>query len=191
MLGFNKNTVQRTFQLWEDASFRGGIRPPIQSLPLMAVPNKRWANYICRIWAGRNCWATMALVSDCNSHELLGWHLPRSRKSKTPESALEQALIIRFGTLGRLPEPFLLRPDYGLAFTGRSFTVQHKKHGLLQEFIMPHSPEQSGRVERVIRTLTEQGVCLGTALIPCSAPTASSATGSTSTTTGARIQRGT
>lgn len=44
----------------------------------------------------------MALVIDCHSRELLGWHLSRSGKSKTAESSLEQALIGRFGTLGRV-----------------------------------------------------------------------------------------
>lgn len=100
----------------------------------------------------------MALVIDCHSRELLGWHLSRSGKSKTAESALEQALIARFGTLGRVPEPFLLRSDNGLVFTSRSFTALVRSYGLRQEFITPHSPEQNGLVERVIRTLKEQCV---------------------------------
>ena len=100
----------------------------------------------------------MALVIDCHSRELLGWHLSRSGKPKTAESALEQALIARFGTLGRVPAPFLLRSDNGLAFTSRSFTALVRSYGLRQEFITPHSPEQNGLVERVIRTLKEQCV---------------------------------
>jgi putative transposase len=67
-------------------------------------------------------------------------------------------LIARFGTLGRVPEPFLLRSDNGLVFTSRSFTGLVKSYGLRQEFITPHSPEQNGLVERVIRTLKEQCV---------------------------------
>ncbi|WP_343654453.1 toxin VasX, partial [Herbaspirillum sp.] len=41
-------------------------------------------------------------------------HLSRSGKSKTAESALEQALIARYGSLGRVTAPFLLRSDNGL-----------------------------------------------------------------------------
>jgi putative transposase len=59
----------------------------------------------------------MALVIDCCSRELLGWHLSRSGKSRTAEAALEQALIARFGTLGRAPHSFLLRSDNGLVFS--------------------------------------------------------------------------
>ena len=50
---------------------------------------------------GTDGWATLALVV-CFSRELLGWHVSRSGKSRTAESALEQALIARFGGLGRV-----------------------------------------------------------------------------------------
>jgi Integrase core domain len=93
-----------------------------------------------------------------SSRELLGWHLSRSGRSKTAEAALEQALIARYGCLGRVKHPFLLRSDNGLVFTSRSYTALVKSYGLQQEFITPYSPEQNGMVERVIRTLKEQCV---------------------------------
>jgi putative transposase len=78
--------------------------------------------------------------------ELLGWHLSRSGKAKTAEAALEQALIARYGTLGRVSTPFLLRGDNGLIFTSRSYTAVLRTYGLRQEFITPHTPEQNGMV---------------------------------------------
>ena len=93
---------------------------------------------------------------DCFSRESLGWHVSRSGKSRTAESALEQALIARFGTLGRVKGPFLLRSDNGLVFTSRSYTALVKSYGLKQEFITPYTPQQNGLVERMIRTLKEQ-----------------------------------
>ena len=81
----------------------------------------------------------MALVIDCHSRELLGWHLSRSGRSKTAESALEQALIAPLGTLGRVPAAFLLRSGNGLVCTSRSFTALVRSYGLRQEFITPHS----------------------------------------------------
>lgn len=86
------------------------------------------------------------------------WHISRSGKSRTAESALKQALIARFGTLGRVPRSFLLRSDNRLVFTSRSYTALVRRHGLRQEFITLHTPEQSGLVERVIRTLKDQRV---------------------------------
>jgi len=100
----------------------------------------------------------MALVIDCHSRKLLGRHLSRSSRSKTAESALEQALIARFGMLGHIPRPFLLRSDNSLVFTSLCFTALVRSYGLRQEFITPHSPEQNRPVERVIRTLKEQCV---------------------------------
>ena len=86
------------------------------------------------------------------ARRLLGWHLGRSGRSKTAESALEQAQIARYGCLGRVQSPFLLRSDNGLVFTSRSYTALVNSYGLKQEFITPYSPEQNGMVERVLRT---------------------------------------
>ena len=122
------------------------------------TPDERWATDLCRVWTGRDGWASLAVVIDCYTREILGWHLSRSAKSSTAESALEQALINRYGTLGRVNAPFLLRSDNGLVFTSRSYTRLVKSYGLQQEFITPHCPEQNGLVERVIRTIKEQCV---------------------------------
>ena len=161
LLGFNKNTVQRIFQIhgWQVRKRAIGMRPRVQALPSVAkAPNERWSTDLCRIWAGRDGWASLALVIDCHTRELLGWHLSRTGRATTAASALEQALIARFGTLGSVPQPFLLRSDNGLVFTSRHYTALVRSYGLRQEFIIPHCPQQNGMVERVIRTLKEQCV---------------------------------
>src|SRR5690606_20736256 len=82
----DKNTVQRIFQLkgWQVKKRAIGFRPRIQALPSVAsAPNERWSTDLCRIWAGRDGWATLALVIDCHTRELLGWHLSRSGKATT------------------------------------------------------------------------------------------------------------
>lgn len=161
LLGFNKNTVQRIFQIqgWQVKKRPVGHRPRVEALPSRAeAPNRRWSTDLCRVWAGRDGWATLALVIDCHTRELLGWHLSRSGKATTAGAALEQALIARFGTLGRVPAPFLLRSDNGLVFTSRKYTALVRGYGLRQEFITPHCPQQNGMVERVIRSLKEQCV---------------------------------
>lgn len=86
-----------------------GFRPLIQALLSVAkVPDERWATDQCRDWAGHDGWASLALVIDCFSRELLGWHLSRSGRTKTAEAALEQALIARYGCLGKVKQPYLL-----------------------------------------------------------------------------------
>ncbi len=159
LLDFNKNTVQRIFQLkgWQVRKRPVGFRPRVEAKISKAhKPNERWATDLCRVWAGRDGWSTLALVIDCHTRELLGWHLSKSGKSRTAEIALENALICRFGSLGAAHEPFLLRSDNGLVFSSRSYTALVQSYGLRQEFITPYTPQQNGLVERVIRTLKEQ-----------------------------------
>ena len=102
LLSMNKNTVQRIFQIkgWQVRKRATGSRPRIVALPSVATaPDVRWATDLCRIWGGRDGWLTLALVIDCHTRQLLGWHLARSGKASTAVAALEQALITRYGTL--------------------------------------------------------------------------------------------
>lgn len=67
LLGFNKNTVQRLFQIqgWQVKKRPVGRRPRVEALPSKAqAPNQRWATDLCRVWAGRDGWASLAVVID-------------------------------------------------------------------------------------------------------------------------------
>ncbi|MBZ4024201.1 transposase, partial [Rhodobacter sp. TJ_12] len=55
LLGFNKNTVQRIFQIkgWQVRKRQIGMRPRIEAVPSVAqAPNERWSTDLCRVWAG-------------------------------------------------------------------------------------------------------------------------------------------
>ena len=161
LLQFNKNTVQRIFQLkgWQVRKRAIGNRPRIEARPsVTTTPNERWATDLCRVGGGRDGWQTWALVIDCHTRELFGWQLSRSGRATTAMAALEQTLIARFGTLGRVTAPFLLRSDNGLVFTSRAYTGLVRSYGLREEFITPRCPQQNGMIERVIKTLKEQCV---------------------------------
>ena len=59
LLGFNKNTVQRIFQLkgWQVRKRAIGIRPRIQAVPSVATaPNERWSTDLARVWTGKDGW---------------------------------------------------------------------------------------------------------------------------------------
>jgi hypothetical protein len=143
----NKNTVQRIFQLkgWQVRKRAVGSRPRIEAKVSAAErPDERWSTDLCRVWGGQDGWLVLALVIDCHTRQLLGWHLARTGKATTAGAALEQALISRYGCLGRVHTPFLLRSDNGLVFTSRHYTRLVRSYGLNQEFITPHCPQQSG-----------------------------------------------
>jgi len=153
----------KVFLLWsEETTLAGWPRSPggaalggPAASELLTAQRLRLSHLDCR-------WLLTLFVApqviDCCTRELLGWHLSSSGRSRTAEAALEQALIARFGTLGRVPAPFLLRSDNGLVFISRSYAALVRSYGLRQEFITPHTPEQNGMVERVIRTLKDQCV---------------------------------
>ncbi|WP_253879868.1 hypothetical protein [Paracoccus aminovorans] len=61
LLGFNKNTVQRIFQLkhWQVHKRPIGMRPRSRALPSVATAlNERWSTDLCRIWAGKDGWTS-------------------------------------------------------------------------------------------------------------------------------------
>jgi putative transposase len=86
---------------------------------------------LCCAWAGRDGWLTLVLVIDCHTRELLGWQLTRSGRATMATAAPpEQALIARFGSLGRVDRSFLLRSDNGLVVTPRTYTRMARSYGL-------------------------------------------------------------
>src|SRR5690606_27063275 len=109
LLGMNKNTVQRIFQLkrWHVRNRAVGPRPRIQTLPSLAsASGERLATDRRRIWRGRAGWLTPALVVDRHARQLLRWQPSGSGKASTAASALEPALMTRYGSLGRVTTPF-------------------------------------------------------------------------------------
>ena len=124
--------------------------------------------------------AVMCRVLDVSES---GYHAWRTRP---PSPRARQNAC--FGTLGRVEAPFLLRSDNGLVFTSRSYTALVRSYGLRQEFITPHTPQQNGLIERLIRT-QKSNAFIATVSKPCSTPAASLATGSISITADAHIRR--
>ncbi len=79
LLGFNKNTVQRIFQIkgWQVRKRPIGMLPRLEAVPSVAnALNERWSTDLCRVWAGRDGGTTLALEIECHTRELLGWHQP-------------------------------------------------------------------------------------------------------------------
>jgi len=71
--------------------------------------------------------------------------------------------------------------------TSRSYTALVRSYGLQQEFITPHTPQQNGLIERLIRTLKKQ--CVHRHRFETLQPAALLATGSISTIAGDLIRR--
>lgn len=157
-LNLNRKVVQRILQRkgWQVNKRAKGHRPRAKAMKsITSKSNVRWATDLTNVWCGVDRWCTLALVIDCCDRELIGWRLARSGNAKTAEAALEEALIHRFGTLGRVTQPLALRSDNGLVFTSKLFTTTVAAYRIDQEFTTPYTPEQNGLIERFIRTLKE------------------------------------
>ncbi|WP_223177880.1 integrase core domain-containing protein [Pseudohalioglobus sediminis] len=153
LLGENKKTVQRIFQIrgWRVWKRKSGSRPRVQSLPSAATsPNERWATEMARVWF------SMTPAMDCFTRELLGWQLSPTGNARAAEAALEEALNSRYGILGRALDDLTIRSDNGLVFTSRRYTRTVYRYGIKKEFIRPHTPQQNGMMERLIRSVKER-----------------------------------
>ena len=126
LLGWNRKVVQRIFQRrgWQVRKRAKGHRPRVKALPSVAAQvNQRWSTDLAMVWCGRDRWCHIALVMECASREALGWRSSKRDNAATAEAALEEALIHRFGHLGRVPRPLQLRSDNGLVFTSKRYTA--------------------------------------------------------------------
>ncbi|MFC4976475.1 transposase [Halomonas beimenensis] len=112
------------------------------------------------MWYGKDRRASLAVIIDCCTREILGWRLSDNGSSKTAEAALEEALIYRLGALGRVQQPLALRSDNGLVFSSRYYTGTVKAYGLTQEFTTPYTPEQNGLMKHFFRSLKEERIWL-------------------------------
>ncbi|PMO63180.1 integrase [Vibrio breoganii] len=156
----NKNTIQRIMKLkgWQYRKRQIGFRPRVEANASVAqAPDQRWSTDIAKVWCGQqDRWAALTLVMDCHTREVLGWSLSKRGNAKSAVAALEDALLTRYGVIGRATPGLQLRSDNGLVFTFRLYTTLAMQYSLTQEFIQPHTPQQNGMVERLIRTIKEQ-----------------------------------
>lgn len=140
-----------------------GCRPRAEKRKSIAErPNERWATDLAYVPCGLDGYAVFAPVIDCCTREVLGWELARTGRASTAARALEDALLVRFGTLRGAPPGLKLRHDNGLVFGSREYVALARDYSLTQESIAPHTPEQNGLCERFIRTFKEECVWLHT-----------------------------
>mgnify|MGYP001287113750 CR=1 FL=1 len=113
-LGENRKPIQRILQLkgWQVRKRPQGFRPRARRLPsITSRPDERWATDLTHVWCGKDRRASLAVIIDCCTREILGWRLSDNGSSKTAEAALEEAPVHRFGALGRIHQPLALRSD--------------------------------------------------------------------------------
>jgi putative transposase len=155
----NRKKVHRIMQLkrWTLPKRRAGSRPRVTgSTSVAQQPNERWATDLAMLHCGKDGWCVFVPVIDCCTREVLGHALEPTGKAKTAERALEEALLLRFGTLYSASKSMKLRHDNGLVFGSRQYRAVVTDYGLTQEYITPYTPQQNGLCERFIKTFKEE-----------------------------------
>jgi putative transposase len=111
---------------------------------------------VTHIPVGADGWVHLAAVIDCHERAVVGDEFALRGCAQEAGRALEEACLLRFGTLrpqGRTPT---VRSDNGLIFQSRRFRRACKDYLLRQEFITPYTPERNGVIERFFRSLKEE-----------------------------------
>lgn len=155
----NRKKVHRIMRIkeWTIRQRKAGNRPRVPGSKSVAeLPNQRWCTDIALIDCGQDGWCAFVPVLDCCTRECLGWSLDHTGRAKTAESALEDALIHRFGWTHGAPKGLILRHDNGLVFGSRLYRKLAREYGLQQEYITPYTPQQNGLCERFNRTFKEE-----------------------------------
>ncbi len=176
--GFNRNTVQRVFQLrgWQVRKRRWECVPASRRSRPWQQPRTSAGRPICAV-SGRGEMGGARWLD----HARPGHRLPHPpgvglvsvtlRQSHDRRQRAGACADHRIRHPGPVPAEFLPRSDNGPDFTSRKFTALVRSCGLKQAFIIPPSPagsnrwplrwldpQQNGMVKRVIRTLKEQCV---------------------------------
>lgn len=125
---------------------------PRQALPVPHGPNQSWQSDLRYVKIGNHTCYLLVFLDVYSRlvvhHELLRWMDGRS-VAVAAQAALE-----------RIPETqrsnVRIQTDNGSAFVSGEFARTLAAHRVTHHRIYPHTPEQNGFVERVIRTLGEQ-----------------------------------
>jgi putative transposase len=76
VLGENRKPIQRILQLkgWQVRKRPQGFRPRARRLPsVTSRPDERWATDLTHVWCGKDRRASLAVIIDCCTREILGW----------------------------------------------------------------------------------------------------------------------
>ena len=158
-LSVNRKAVYRILKLkgWMVHQRTWTPRPRVKGMASRASrSNERWAMDLTHIPVGRDGWAHLAAVIDCHDRAIIGHEFSLRGRAKEAERAIEDACLLRFGTLRPAGPTPVLRSDNGLIFQSRRFRRACRDYRLSQEFITPYTPEQNGMIERFFRSLKEE-----------------------------------
>ncbi len=130
---------------WVPRARRGG------PLPGPAAPNEQWQTDLRYVKVAGETYYLLVFL-DVHSRYVVYHELVRRMDGRSVAVAAQQALeTVPGAARGRIQ----IQSDNGSAFVSGEFARTLAVHGVLHHRIYPHTPEQNGCVERLMRTLGE------------------------------------
>lgn len=121
-----------------------------------SVPNVRWATDATKVYVQEAGWMNLVPVLDCCSSKVLSHVFSERGRAQECLTALEDAVIGRFGGLDSVPEGLSIRHDNGSVFLSRKYIKATRLMNISQEFTPYHCPSANGVAERWMRTFKEE-----------------------------------
>ena len=117
--------------------------------------NLRWATDLTKVYVAEVGWMNLIPVIDCGSAKILSYVFSDRGRALESVTALEDAIISRFGSFEEIPEDLCIRTDNGSIFLADAYQKCLKITGINQEFTPYHCPSANGVIERWMKTFKE------------------------------------
>ena len=158
----NKKTVHRILKLkgWLVTNRSKTPKPRVKKKRSRTEnSNIRWATDMTHIQCGEDGWGNLVAVIECCDSSIIGYEFALRGRAREAERAIENAFFSRINAIGDKAKP-VIRSDNGLIFQSHKFRKTCKNYGLSQEFITPRTLEKNEMIERFLRSIKEECVCI-------------------------------
>ena len=118
--------------------------------------NLRWATDLTKVYVAEVGWMNLIPVIDCGSAKILSYVFSDRGRALESVTALEDAIISRFGSFEAIPDDLCIRTDNGSIFLADAYQKCLKITGITQEFTPYHCPSANGVIERWMKTFKEE-----------------------------------
>ena len=160
-LTLNKKTVWRAMRdlgLTKEKIWRRPMRPKRVKKMKPGLPDRAWQIDQTSFYLSDMTPLYLVLVTDCHTRELVGWTLDRRCRASEWIAAVRMGLEYRKLDELEARSRLTLRSDNGAQPCSRTFTAFVKKAGIQGEYTGYNAPDDNAYVERLIRTIKEEGI---------------------------------
>lgn len=126
--------------------------------PKATRPNQFWGTDMTKFWIRNTGWASLVLVEDWYSKNILGWEAAMRGDTILWLTALDKAVKEAFPEAGPRGQGVKLISDNGSQPTSRRYLAECQTLGVEQIFITYDNPKGNADTERVIRTIKEEAI---------------------------------